>query len=112
MRVIRSALFRIYIVVISILMGWAAMPVRLFASRYAMPYAKLWARFYLAGGRFWCGIRTRVVGLEKLPTDKPFLIAPQLQSAFYTLVRLILFSMPTNVITVVLLKCPFVGSLL
>lgn len=112
MRVIRSALFRIYIVVISVLMGWAAMPVRLFVPRYAMPYAKLWARFYLAGGRFWCGIRTRVEGLEKLPKDRPFIIASQHQSAFDTLVWMNLVSKPTYVMKEELLKVPFVGPML
>ncbi|WP_291362502.1 lysophospholipid acyltransferase family protein [Acetobacter sp. UBA5411] len=112
MRVIRSALFRIYIVVISVLMGWAAMPVRFFWPRYAMPYAKLWARFYLAGGRFWCGIHTHVEGLEKLPKDKPFIIASQHQSAFDTLVWMNLVSKPTYVMKEELLKVPFVGPML
>ncbi|MFT8895472.1 MAG: lysophospholipid acyltransferase family protein [Acetobacter sp.] len=112
MRVIRSALFRIYIVVISVLMGWAAMPVRLFWPRYAMPYAKLWARFYLAGGRFWCGIHTHVEGLEKLPKNKPFIIASQHQSAFDTLVWMNLVSKPTYVMKEELLKVPFVGPML
>ncbi len=112
MRVIRSALFRIYIVVISVLMGWAAMPVRLFWPRYAMPYAKLWARFYLAGGRFWCGIHTHIEGLEKLPKDKPFIIASQHQSAFDTLVWMNLVSKPTYVMKEELLKVPFVGPML
>lgn len=112
MRVIRSALFRIYIVVISVLMGWAAMPVRLFWPRYAMPYAKLWARFYLAGGRFWCGIHTHVEGLEKLPKGKPFIIASQHQSAFDTLVWMNLVSKPTYVMKEELLKVPFVGPML
>lgn len=112
MRVIRSALFRIYIVAISILMGWAAMPVRLFAPGYAMPYAKLWARFYLAGGRFWCGIHTRIEGLEKLPRDKPFIIASQHQSAFDTLVWMNLVPRPTYVMKEELLKVPLVGPML
>lgn len=112
MRVIGSILFRIYIVVISVLMGWLSMPIRLFVPQYALPYAKLWARLYLAGGRLFCGIRTHVEGLEKLPMDRPFIIASQHQSAFDTLVWMNLVPRPTYVMKEELLKVPFVGPML
>ncbi|NHO53443.1 1-acyl-sn-glycerol-3-phosphate acyltransferase [Acetobacter estunensis] len=112
MRVLRSALFRVWIVAISVLMGWAAIPLRLFAPRFAMPYAKLWARLYLAGGRYFCGIRTRVTGLDKLPKDRPFILASQHQSAFDTLVWMNLVSKPTYVMKEELQRVPLVGPML
>ncbi|NHN87164.1 lysophospholipid acyltransferase family protein [Acetobacter conturbans] len=112
MRVIGSALFRIYIVVISTLMGVAAIPIRLFLRQYALAYAKLWTRCCLAGARTLCGIHTRIEGLEKLPMDRPFIIASQHQSAFDTLVWMSLVPRPTYVMKEELLKVPLVGPML
>lgn len=112
MTVLRSVAYRVFLLGLSIVMGIAAFPVRLFAPRLAMPYAKLWSRLLLDGARRICGIRLRVVGLERLPLDRPFIIASQHQSAFDTLVWMTLVPQPTYVMKQELLKVPLVGPML
>ncbi|NHN85367.1 1-acyl-sn-glycerol-3-phosphate acyltransferase [Acetobacter musti] len=112
MIVFRSALFRAYLVVATILLGLVSLPLRAFARGYALQYARFWSAVLLTGMRGLCGIRTRVVGLEKLPMDRPFIIASQHQSAFDTLVWMTLVPRPAYVMKHELLRVPFMGPML
>lgn len=112
MSLIRSALFRGYLIVATILLGLVSLPLRAFARNRAFPYARLWAAVLLGGMQRICGIRIRVAGLEKLPADQPFIIASRHQSAFDTLIWMLLVPHATYVMKEELLKVPFMGPML
>lgn len=71
----------------------------------------LWARVSLAALRRLCGITYTVAG-QDLPKSGPALIAAQHQSAFDTLVWLMLLPFPTYVLKHELLRLPLLGPLL
>ncbi|GBR05982.1 1-acyl-sn-glycerol-3-phosphate acyltransferase [Gluconacetobacter liquefaciens] len=108
---VRACLFNLYFVLLTIVMGIAAMPIRLFARRYALPYAKLWTRLSVAGLCHICGIRVVVTGREHLPAG-PCLLASQHQSAFDTLVWMNLVDRPAYVMKEELTRLPLVGPML
>ncbi|GBR02036.1 lysophospholipid acyltransferase family protein [Acetobacter oeni] len=112
MIMLRSAAFRAYLVVATILLGLVSLPLRAFAHGFALPYARLWSAVLLEGMRRICRIKTRVIGLEKLPLDRPFIIASQHQSAFDTLVWMTLVPRPAYVMKQELLRVPFMGPML
>ena len=110
--VLRAALFNLYFLVLTIVMGAAAFWVRLFAQRHALAYAQCWARLTLAGLRHICGISVSLTGHENLPTTGPILIASQHQSAFDTLVWMNLLRRPAYVMKHELTRIPLVGPML
>ncbi|NHO33087.1 lysophospholipid acyltransferase family protein [Acetobacter fallax] len=112
MIVLRSIMFRACLVVVTILLGLVSLPLRAFAPALALPFARLWSALLLGGMRRLCGIKTRVIGLEKLPIDQPFIIASQHQSAFDTLIWMTLVPRPAYVMKQELLRVPFVGPML
>ncbi|MBB2203730.1 lysophospholipid acyltransferase family protein [Gluconacetobacter takamatsuzukensis] len=108
---VRACLFNLYFVLLTVAMGIAAMPIRLFAHRYALSYAKLWTRLSVAGLCHICGIRVVVTGREHLPAG-PCLLASQHQSAFDTLVWMNLVDRPAYVMKEELTRIPLVGPML
>lgn len=108
---VRACLFNLYFVLLTVVMGIAAMPIRLFARRLALPYAKLWTRLSVAGLCHICGIRVVVTGREHLPAG-PCLLASQHQSAFDTLVWMNLVDRPAYVMKEELTRIPLVGPML
>ncbi|GBQ90191.1 1-acyl-sn-glycerol-3-phosphate acyltransferase [Gluconacetobacter johannae DSM 13595] len=111
MTLIRACLFNVYFVVLTIVLGVAALPIRLFARPLALPYAKLWTRLSIAGLRAICGIDIIVTGREHLPAG-PCLLASQHQSAFDTLVWMNLVDRPSYVMKEELTRLPLVGPML
>jgi 1-acyl-sn-glycerol-3-phosphate acyltransferase len=109
---LRATLFNLYFVVLTVLMGVAAFPVRLFLHRYALGYAQRWAGWSLAGLRVICGIRVRITGLEHLAAGAPVLVASQHRSAFDTLVWMNLVPRPAYVMKKELTRIPLVGPML
>ncbi|GAA4491924.1 lysophospholipid acyltransferase family protein [Gluconacetobacter tumulicola] len=108
---VRACLFNLYFVLLTVLMGIAALPIRLFARHLALPYAKLWTRLSVAGLCHICGIRVVVTGREHLPAG-PCLLASQHQSAFDTLVWMNLVDRPAYVMKEELTRIPLVGPML
>ena len=111
MTLARAALFNLYFVLLTLVMGMAAFWVRLFGRRHALRYATLWCSLSIAGLRRICGIRIELTGLEHLP-EGPVLIASQHQSAFDTLVWLTLLPRPAYVMKRELTRLPLVGPML
>ncbi len=74
--------------------------------------AQSWARLVLGGLRLLCGISWEVTGRERLPATGAALIAPMHQSAFDTLVWLLLLPDCTYVLKLELTRIPLFGKLL
>jgi 1-acyl-sn-glycerol-3-phosphate acyltransferase len=89
--------------------GAAALP---FAPGSALPLARLWARLVLGGLRVLCGIRWELRGGAHLPADGPALLASRHQSAFDTLVWLVLLPRCTYVLKRELLRIPLFGRMI
>ncbi len=108
---VRSAIYNVWFVGATIALGLFGIGLRVVAPQHALWLARLWARTLLGGARVVCGIRTEVTGLETLPAG-PLLIASQHQSAFDTLVWLLLVPRVSYVYKAELSRIPLVGPLL
>lgn len=109
---IRSILFLLYFVTLTIFMGIFAFFIRFFAKKYALPYAQLWTRLSLQGLEKLCKISTQIIGQENLPKERSFLIASQHQSAFDTFVWMNLLERPAYIMKRELIRIPLVGPML
>ena len=113
MTVLRSAVFNLYFFALTLLLGlFCGIPLRLLAPGRVIGLARFWGRLVLAGLRAICGIRFAVSGRENLPASGPALIASQHQSAFDTLVWLLLVPWPAYVVKQELARVPVFGPLL
>ena len=108
---LRSAVYNLWFVAVTIILGLLGVGVRLVAPRYALWLAMLWARTLLGGARIICGIHIEVAGREHLPAG-PALIASQHQSAFDTFVWLLIVPRVSYVYKAELSRVPLVGPLL
>ncbi|MCT6838435.1 MAG: 1-acyl-sn-glycerol-3-phosphate acyltransferase [Bifidobacteriales bacterium] len=112
MSFLRGFLFNLYLLVLTLLMGVVAFPIRLLNRRdAALAYAKLWSRAVLWGLERLCSIRIVITGQENLP-DGPALIASQHQSFFDGFVWMNLVPLPAYVIKKELTSIPLVGPML
>jgi 1-acyl-sn-glycerol-3-phosphate acyltransferase len=110
---LRSAAFNVYFFGLTFLLGlFCGIPLRVFAPRRVIGLARFWARLTLWGLRLICGIDYAVSGRENLPAAGPALIASQHQSAFDTLVWLLLVPWPAYVVKQELARVPLFGPLL
>ncbi|WP_369345754.1 hypothetical protein [Asaia prunellae] len=77
---IRAVCFIVYFVILTLIMGLGAMPIRVFKRHEAaLRYAKLWSSLTLLGLKTFCRIRVRVIGAETcliLPALSPPSIRP------------------------------------
>ncbi|PAL26628.1 lysophospholipid acyltransferase family protein [Acetobacter syzygii] len=112
MVVVRSVLFNCVAFVLTGVMGVGALPIRWFMPGRALAYARLWSRAVLWLFRSICGVRVCVSGLEHLPKSGPALIASQHQSAFDTLVWMLLLPRPCYVMKGELTRIPLLGPML
>ena len=112
MIVLRSLLFNLWFFGLTTVLAVAALPLRLFAPRRAIPYAQGWIRLVLGGLRLICGIGYRVEGLENLPASGPALIASMHQSAFDTLVWALIAPRFAYVLKRELTRIPLFGPML
>ncbi|CAI3924673.1 1-acyl-sn-glycerol-3-phosphate acyltransferase (PlsC) (PDB:1IUQ) [Commensalibacter communis] len=112
MILIRSILFLIYFITLTIFMGTIAFVIRFIAKKHALTYAQLWTRLSLNGLEKICKISTQIIGQENLPQDKSFLIASQHQSAFDTFVWMNLLDRPAYIMKRELTRIPLVGPML
>jgi 1-acyl-sn-glycerol-3-phosphate acyltransferase len=109
---LRSAAFAVWFFGLTFVMALASLPVRLFAARRVVAYARCWTRLLLAGLRVLCGITWQVTGLEHLPAEGPALIASMHQSAFDTLIWAVLAPRFAYVFKRELLRIPLFGKML
>jgi 1-acyl-sn-glycerol-3-phosphate acyltransferase len=112
MTVLRSAFFNLFFFVSTFLLVFPGTLVRLLAPEWVLAYASAWARLELAALRVICGIGFEVIGREHLPANGPALIASRHQSAFDTLVWMILLPGCCYVLKRELLKIPLFGGML
>ena len=112
MSLVRGTLFNLYLLILTLVMGVFAFPIRLLNRRdAALAYAKLWSRAVLWGLERLCGIRIVISGQENLP-DGPALIASQHQSFFDGFIWMNTVSLPAYVIKKELTAIPLVGPML
>jgi 1-acyl-sn-glycerol-3-phosphate acyltransferase len=113
MNLLRSVVFNVWFYAVTGVLGVAALLPRLGApdraTDRALAVARLWARVVLAGLRWLCGITWVVTGREHLPASGPALIASNHQSAFDTMVWLLLVPRACYVVKRELLRVPVFG---
>ncbi|MGH7079110.1 MAG: lysophospholipid acyltransferase family protein [Acetobacteraceae bacterium] len=112
MTILRSAIYHLYFWTITLVMAIGSLPVRFLAPQLALGYGKIWVRAAFAGLQPLAGIRIAVTGAEHLPKEGPALIASQHQSAFDTLVWLLLVPRPAYILKSELRRIPFFGPML
>jgi 1-acyl-sn-glycerol-3-phosphate acyltransferase len=112
---LRSALFNAWFYTITTALALSSLPPRVATldrpAAWPLGVARIWARCVLGGLRVLCGIRWTVSGREHLPQGGPMLIASNHQSAFDTMVWLLLLPSPSYVIKRELLHVPLFGAL-
>jgi 1-acyl-sn-glycerol-3-phosphate acyltransferase len=111
MTALRSALFNAWFFGVTALLSLGGAPLALLVPGLAFPLARLWARLVLVGLRALCGIRWEVRGLEHVPAAGPALLASHHESAFDTLVWLVLLPRCTYVLKRELRRVPLFGYL-
>lgn len=109
---LRACLFVIYFVVLTVVMGLGAMPIRAMRHRtLALRYARSWSTLTLWGLSVLCRIRIKVTGRHNLP-EGACLIASQHQSFFDGFIWMTLVPRPAYVIKQELTRIPFIGPML
>ena len=111
MTLLRSVLFNLYFFALTFVLAVGGIFIRLFAPERTLQYAKFWVRLVMAGLRRICGIYLVLIGDENLPKVGPALIASQHQSAYDTLIWMILLARPSYVLKKELQRIPLFGPL-
>ncbi len=111
MVLLRSALFNLYFFGLTFVLATGGLLVRLFAPGRTLEYAQFWVRLVMAGLRRICGISLVLSGEAHLPQAGPALIASQHQSAYDTLIWMILLPRPAYVLKKELQRIPLFGPL-
>ncbi|MGY8605041.1 lysophospholipid acyltransferase family protein [Gluconobacter cerinus] len=112
MSILRGLLFNLYFLILTVIMGLGAIPIRLMKRQdLALSYAKLWSRAVLFGFAQLCSVKIEVHGRDNIPSG-PSLIASQHQSFFDGFVWMNLAPLPTYIIKAELTKIPLVGPML
>ena len=106
---VRSAVFNLWFYGVTVILATGSLGLWMVHPSRALALARLWARTVLAGLGPLCGIRVVVSGREHLPTGGPALIASQHQSAFDTMVWLVLVPEAAYVLKKELLRIPLFG---
>lgn len=109
---LRSITFNIVAFVLTLVMGVCAFPVRWFFQKQALSYARLWSRGVLWLFRHICGVYVHIIGQENIPSSGAALIASQHQSAFDTLIWMLLLPRPCYVMKGELRRIPLLGPML
>ena len=109
---LRSAVFNLWFYSVTAVLAVGSVFVRPAQSGLAFRVARLWARCVLSALKPLCGISVVISGREHLPANGPALIASQHQSAFDTMVWLLLLPAPAYVLKLELTRIPFFGGML
>lgn len=105
---IRSALFTVYLVIVTMLVGVLCIPAPLIGAKPARAFIKLWARTALFGLKAICGITHRIVGAENLPAGGA-IVASNHQSMWETMIFFAILPNPVAIFKAELLKIPLYG---
>lgn len=108
---LRSAAFNLWFYGITLVLAVASAVVQLGPASWARALSRIWARAVLAGLRPLCGITVEITGREHLPARGPALVASQHQSAFDTIVWLLLVDNPAYVLKQELTRIPLYGGM-
>ena len=109
---LRSALFYLVLVILTVLLGLLGLPFVLTgATSVVVGIASFWAKGVLWSLRILCGVSWRIQGLEHVP-EGSVIFAAQHQSAWETLAFHMLFPNPAFVMKRELLHLPVIGSYL
>ena len=108
---LRSTAFNLWFYTITVLVAVLSVVVLPAPPSWARAVAKAWARVVLGPLRPICGITVLVTGRENLPAHGPALIASQHQSAFDTVIWLLLVPEAAYVLKQELSRIPFYGTL-
>ena len=109
---LRSAVFNLWFYGLTTVMLIGSPVLRGASHGTVLAYARLWARLVLGGLRRICGITWQITGTEHLPQNGPLLIASMHQSAFDTLLWVLLLPRVTYVLKQELTRIPLFGTLL
>jgi 1-acyl-sn-glycerol-3-phosphate acyltransferase len=114
MILLRSSLYHVFFYVLTALFASSSIVPRSWPGPFSPDWpnqlARAWARTMIWGMRVLCGLRYEVTGWENLPSG-PCVIASMHQSAFDTLVWLLLVPHPAYVLKVELMRIPFFGGM-
>jgi len=112
---VRSALFNAWLYGVTTAFAVSSLVPRIVTldrpAAWPLRLARAWAGCVLAGLRVLCGIRWTVSGRENLPPDGPMLIASNHQSAFDTMIWLLLLPLPSYVTKRELVRLPLFGAM-
>ncbi len=115
MSFLRSAVFNLWFYLVTAVLALSAVIPRALTPDptppWAMTIARNWARLTVGGLRRICGADWVVSGAENLPAEGPALIASMHQSAFDTMVWLLLVPKPCYVLKRELVRIPVFGSM-
>lgn len=108
---LRSAVFNLWFYGATVVFAVASLAVRLGPASLTFGLTRTWARTVLGGLRPICGITVEVTGREHLPAHGPALVASQHQSAFDTIVWLLIVPMPAYVLKQELMRIPLYAGM-
>ena len=106
--VLRSALFWLWQIAVTLLIGGPVLLVGAFSYRLGFPIALWWIRANVYGLRWICGVRWSVDGRENIP-DRPCLVLSKHQSTWETYFLAMLFNPSVYVAKKSLLWIPVFG---
>jgi 1-acyl-sn-glycerol-3-phosphate acyltransferase len=107
---LRSAAFNLWFYAATAVLALSSLVVNLGPPTWTQGLARLWARTVLGGLEPLCGITVVVTGREHLPAEGAALIASQHQSAFDTIVWLLLVPHTSYVLKKELMHIPLYGG--
>ena len=105
---IRSTIFNIGLILVTLVLGILGLPLVLGPRRWVCGLRDFWIRLVLHLLRWTVGLSHRVEGLENVPKGN-FMVASKHQSAWETLALHTIFADPSIVLKLELLKLPVLG---
>lgn len=108
MTALRSLAFNLFFLFFSLVLAIAYLPLLLLPRRFLWAGARFWIRTLFAALRLLCGLGSRFEGREHLPPGAG-IVAAKHQSAWDTLVFLLLLEAPVMVLKRELLRVPLFG---
>ena len=109
MKLIRSTLFNIYYVLVTLMICLEGMIIGLFSMRLCALNARLWGFLLMFGLRWLAGIKCEVKGKENLPAKGPYIVASKHQSALETIAFHALLPSPAYILKKELQYIPLFG---
>ncbi|MBO4643346.1 MAG: 1-acyl-sn-glycerol-3-phosphate acyltransferase [Alphaproteobacteria bacterium] len=109
MKLIRSCLFNVYYVLVTLIICVIGMIVGPFSMKLCCLNARLWGFLLLFGLRWLAGVKCEVKGKENLPKEGGYIIASKHQSALETIAFHALLPEPAYILKKELLYIPLFG---